>query len=100
MEDGVDKGGGGGEGERERVISERLQMIRTEHKVVLSKGYKITILYPIGTATIVTIDIDADLSFVTKRDTNEQGYLAVRTKQLTSTLMIPWGVAYSQVDKQ
>ena len=32
----------------------------------------ITILYPVGTATIVTIDIDADLSFVTKRDTNEQ----------------------------
>ena len=29
----------------------------------------ITILYPVGTATIVTIDIDADLSFVTKRDT-------------------------------
>ena len=42
----------------------------------------ITILYPVGTATIVTctIDIDADLSFVTKKDTNEQGYLAVRTK--------------------
>ena len=37
-------------------------------------------LYPVGTATIVTIDIDADLSFVTKRDTNEQGYLAVKTK--------------------
>ena len=32
----------------------------------------IAILYPVGTATIVTIDIDADLSFVTKRDTNEQ----------------------------
>ena len=30
----------------------------------------ITVLYPVGTATIVTIDIDADLSFVTKRDTN------------------------------
>ena len=29
----------------------------------------ITILYPVGTATIVTIDIDTDLSFVTKRDT-------------------------------
>ena len=32
----------------------------------------ITILYPVGTATIVTIDIDADLSFVTKRDNNER----------------------------
>ena len=31
-----------------------------------------TILYPVGTAIIVTIDIDLDLSFVTKRDTNEQ----------------------------
>ena len=40
----------------------------------------ITILYPVGTATIVIIDIDADLSFVAKRATNEQGYLAVRTK--------------------
>ena len=39
----------------------------------------ITILYPVGTATIVTIDIDADLSLVAKRDTNEQDYLAVRT---------------------
>ena len=36
----------------------------------------ITVLYPVGTATIVT---DSDLSFITKRDkfTNEQGYLAV-----------------------
>ena len=40
----------------------------------------ITILYPVGTATIVTIDIHTDLSFVTKKDTSEQGYLAVRTK--------------------
>ena len=32
-------------------------------------------LYPIGTATIVTIDIYADISFVMlQRDTNEQGY--------------------------
>ena len=39
----------------------------------------IIVLYPVGTATIVTIDIDANLSFVThtKRDTNEQGYLAL-----------------------
>ena len=40
----------------------------------------ITILYPIGTATIITIDIDADLSFVIKRDTNEQGYLSCKNK--------------------
>ena len=61
----------------------------------------ITILYPVGIATVVTIDIDVDLSSVTKRDTNEQGishgYLAgaARTKELTSTSMIPRGVAYS-----
>ena len=59
----------------------------------------ITILYPVGTATIVTIDIDTDLSFVTKRDTDEQGYLAVRTKQLVSTSMIPRGVAYSRANE-
>ena len=51
----------------------------------------ITILYPIGTATIVTIDIDADLSFVTKRDTNEQGYLAARTKQLFMDSVVSGG---------
>ena len=46
----------------------------------IPSAYDITILYPVGTATVVTIDIDADLSFVIKRDTNEQGYLAIRTK--------------------
>ena len=45
--------------------------------VIHPSARDITILYPVGTATIVTIDIDVDLSFATKRDTNEQGYLAV-----------------------
>ena len=45
------------------------------HRSPRAHACDITILYPVGTATIVTIDIDADLSFVTKRDTNEQGYL-------------------------
>ena len=37
----------------------------------IPSAHDITILYPVGTATVVTIDIDADLSFVKKREMNK-----------------------------
>ena len=49
-----------------------MRLLKSMHLISMCAYCPDFTVYPVGTATIVIIDIDADLSFVTKRDTNEQ----------------------------